>query len=110
SITLNPFPEKMISIDWYLALSAVLFCIGIAGVLIRKNAVVIFMCVELMLNAVNLTLISFSSHYGDINGQILVFFSLAVAAAEAVVGLAIIIAIFRNNLSVDVSEINLLRW
>jgi len=100
----------MISIDWYLALSAVLFCIGIAGVLIRKNAVVIFMCVELMLNAVNLTLISFSSHYGDINGQILVFFSLAVAAAEAVVGLAIIIAIFRNNLSVDVSEINLLRW
>lgn len=100
----------MISIDWFLVLSALLFCIGIIGVLIRKNAIVIFMCVELMLNAVNLSLISFSSHYGDIDGQILVFFSLAVAAAEAVVGLAIIIAIFRNNLSVDISKVNLLRW
>ncbi len=100
----------MISIDWYLALSALLFTIGIIGVLIRKNAIVIFMCVELMLNAVNLSLISFSSYHGSVDGQILVFFSLAVAAAEAVVGLAIIIAIFRNNLSVDVSRINLLRW
>ncbi|MEL7834135.1 NADH-quinone oxidoreductase subunit NuoK [Fodinibius sp. Rm-B-1B1-1] len=100
----------MISIDWFLALSALLFCIGIIGVLIRKNAIVIFMCVELMLNAVNLSLISFSSHYGNIDGQILVFFSLAVAAAEAVVGLAIIIAIFRNNLSVDINKVSLLRW
>ncbi len=100
----------MISIDWFLALSAVLFCIGVIGVLVRKNAIVIFMSVELMLNAVNLTLISFSSYYGNIEGVILVFFSLAVAAAEAVVGLAIIIAIFRNNLSVDVSKVNLLRW
>ncbi len=100
----------MISIDWYLALSAVLFSIGIIGVLIRKNAIVIFMCVELMLNAVNVSLVSFSSYYGNVDGQILVFFVLAVAAAEAVVGLAIIIAIFRNNLSVDVSRINLLRW
>lgn len=100
----------MIGIDWYLALSALLFCIGIIGVLVRKNAIVIFMCIELMLNAVNLSLVSFSSHYGDIDGQILVFFSLAVAAAEAVVGLAIIIAIFRNNLSVDISKVNLLRW
>jgi NADH-quinone oxidoreductase subunit K len=100
----------MISIDWYLALSAVLFSIGMIGVLIRKNAIVIFMCVELMLNAVNVSLVSFSSHYGNVDGQIFVFFALAVAAAEAVVGLAIIIAIFRNNLSVDVSRINLLRW
>lgn len=100
----------MIDIDWFLALSAVLFCVGIVGVLVRKNAIVIFMSVELMLNAVNLTLISFSSYYGNIEGIILVFFALAVAAAEAVVGLAIIIAIFRNNLSVDVSKINLLRW
>ena len=100
----------MIGIDWYLALSAVLFCIGLVGVLIRKNAIVIFMCVELMLNAVNVSLISFSSHFGNVDGQIFVFFALAVAASEAVVGLAIIIAIFRNNLSVDVSEINLLRW
>jgi len=100
----------MIEIDWYLALSAVLFTIGVIGVLIRRNAIVILMCVELMLNAVNISLISFSSYHGDITGQILVFFVLAVAAAEAVVGLAIIIAIFRNNLSLDISKINLLRW
>lgn len=100
----------MIGIDWYLALSAILFTIGIIGVLIRRNAIVIFMCVELMLNAVNLSLVTFSAYHGDIAGQILVFFSLSVAAAEAVVGLAIIIAIYRNNLSVDVTKINLLRW
>jgi NADH-quinone oxidoreductase subunit K len=100
----------MIGIDWYLALSAVLFTIGLIGVLIRRNAIVVFMCVELMLNAVNLTLISFSAYHGDVTGQILVFFSLAVAAAEAVIGLAIILAIFRNNLSVDITKVNLLRW
>ncbi|MDZ7756718.1 NADH-quinone oxidoreductase subunit NuoK [Rhodohalobacter sp.] len=100
----------MIGIDWYLALSAILFTIGAIGVLIRRNAIVVFMCVEMMLNAVNLTLISFSAFHGDIAGQILVFFSLSVAAAEAVVGLAIIIAIFRNNLSVDITKVNLLRW
>ena len=98
------------ALNWYLALGAVLFCIGVIGVLTRRNAVVIIMSVELMLNAVNLTLVSFSSHFGDINGIILVFFSLCVAASEAAVGLAIIIAIFRNNLTVDVSKINLLRW
>ncbi|MCH8547533.1 MAG: NADH-quinone oxidoreductase subunit NuoK [Balneolaceae bacterium] len=100
----------MIGIDWYLALSAILFTIGVIGVLIRRNAIVIFMCVEMMLNAVNLSLVSFSAYHGDVAGQILVFFSLSVAAAEAVVGLAIIIAIFRNNLSVDITKVNLLRW
>lgn len=100
----------MIGIDWYLALSAILFTIGLIGVLVRRNAIVVFMCVELMLNAVNLTLISFSAYHGDVTGQILVFFSLAVAAAEAVIGLAIILAIFRNNLSVDITKVNLLRW
>lgn len=100
----------MIEIDWYLALSAILFSIGMVGVLIRRNAIVIFMCVELMLNAVNLSLIAFSAYHGDVTGQILVFFSLAVAAAEAVIGLAIILAIFRNNLSVDITKVNLLRW
>ena len=100
----------MIEIDWFLALSAVMFTIGIIGVLIRRNAIVIFMCVELMLNAVNLSLVSFASYHGNIDGIILVFFALAVAAAEAVVGLAIVISIFRNNLSVDVGKINLLRW
>lgn len=100
----------MIGIDWYLALSAIIFTIGMIGVLVRKNAIVIFMCVELMLNAVNLSLISFSAYHGDVTGQILVFFSLAVAAAEAVIGLAIILAIFRNNISVDITKVNLLRW
>ncbi|MEQ8524603.1 NADH-quinone oxidoreductase subunit NuoK [Gracilimonas sp.] len=100
----------MVGIDWFLGVSAIMFTIGIIGVLIRRNAIVIFMCVELMLNAVNLSLVSFASHHGNIDGQILVFFALAVAAAEAVVGLAIIIAIFRNNLTVDVGKINLLRW
>lgn len=99
-----------LTLNWYLSLSAILFAIGILGVLTRRNAIVVFMSVELMLNAVNLTLIAFSSHYGDLNGQILVFFSLCVAAAEAVVGLAIIIAIFRNHLNIDISKINLLRW
>ncbi len=100
----------MIGIDWYLALSAILFTIGMIGVLIRRNAIVIFMCVELMLNAVNVSLIAFSAYHGDVTGQILVFFSLAVAAAEAVIGLAIVLAIFRNNLSVDITKVNLLRW
>ena len=99
-----------LNINWFLALSAVMFTIGVIGVLIRRNAIVIFMCVELMLNAVNLSLLSFSSFHGNIDGQMLVFFSLAVAAAEAVVGLAIIIAIFRNNQTLDVGKINLLRW
>ncbi len=97
-------------LDWYLSLSAVLFTIGVIGVLTRKNAIVVFMCAELMLNSVNLTLVSFSAQHGDVHGQILVFFSLCVAAAEAAVGLAIIIAIFRNHLTVDISQINLLRW
>lgn len=100
----------MLSLTWFLALSAILFTIGTIGVLTRRNAIIIFMCVELMLNAVNLTLIAFSAHLGDVHGQILVFFSLCVAAAEAAVGLAIIIAIFRNNLTVDITKINLLRW
>ncbi len=100
----------MIGIDWYLALSAILFSIGVVGVLIRRNAIVIIMCVELMLNSVNVTLIAFASYHGDIAGQVLVLFVLAVAAAEAVVGLAIILAIFRNNLTTDITKINLLRW
>ncbi len=100
----------MIEIDWFLGLSAVLFTIGVIGVLTRKNAIVMFMSAELMLNAVNLTLVSFSAQWGDVHGQILVFFSLCVAAAEAAVGLAIIIAIYRKYLSVDITKINLLRW
>lgn len=97
-------------LSWYLGLSAVLFTIGVIGVLTRRNAIVIFMSAELMLNSVNLTLVAFSAQLADVHGQILVFFALCVAAAEAAVGLAIIIAIFRNKLTVDVTRINLLRW
>ncbi len=92
-----------------LVLSAFLFAVGTAGVLVRRNAIIVFMCVELMLNAVNLSLIVFSRSLG-LEAQVLVFFVMAVAAAEAAVGLAIIIAIFRHNEGVDVDRFNLLRW
>jgi len=96
-------------ITWYLALSAILFTIGVLGVLLRRNVIVIFLSVELMLNAVNLSLVAFSQSFGHVDGQILVFFVMSVAAAEAAVGLAIVIALFRNSLSVNVDEFNLLR-
>ena len=99
-----------IPLQYYLGLSAVLFTIGVAGVLTRRNAIVVFMCIELMLNSVNLTLIAFSAFLGDITGQVLVFFAMAVAAAEAAVGLAIVIALFRNKQTVNIDEINILKW
>jgi len=91
-----------------LAVSAVLFVIGVFGVLLRRNAIVIFMCVELMLNAVNLTFVALSQAYG-ISAQVIVFFVMTVAAAEAAVGLAIILAIYRHHKSVDLQNINLLK-
>ena len=94
---------------WYLALSAVLFTIGVVGVIIQRNVIVLFMCVELMLNAVNLTLVSFSRYLGDITGQLFVFIVMAVAAAEAAVGLAIIISLFRNRETLNVDEADLLK-
>ena len=99
-----------IPIEYYLILSAFMFTVGIAGVLIRRNAIIVFMSIELMLNSANLTLITFSSYLGDTTGQLFVFFVMAVAAAEAAVGLAIIIAIFRNKLTVNIDEINILKW
>ncbi len=95
--------------SWYLVLSALLFTIGVAGVLIRRNAIVLFMCVELMLNAVNLSFIAFSKLNGDLNGQILSFFVMVVAAAEVVVGLGILVAIFRKRSSTSVDDVNLLK-
>ncbi len=92
-----------------LLVSAALFAIGVTGVLVRRNAIIIFLCVELMLNAVNLSLVAFSRLLG-IEGQVLVFFVMAVAAAEAAVGLAIIIAIFRHYEDVDVERFDLLKW
>ena len=100
----------MISLDHYLLLSAFTFCVGILGVLVRRNAIVVFMSIELMLNSVNLTLVAFSSYLGDPTGQMLVFFVMTVAAAEAAVGLAIIIALFRNKQTVNIDEINILKW
>lgn len=99
-----------IPIEYYLILSAFMFIVGVAGVLIRRNAIIVFMSVELMLNSANLTLVAFSSFLGQSVGQLFVFFVMAVAAAEAAVGLAIIIAIFRNKLTVNIDEINILKW
>ena len=94
----------------YLFLSAITFVIGVVGVLVRRNAIIVFMSIELMLNSVNLTLVAFSSFLGDVTGQMLVFFAMTVAAAEAAVGLAIIIAMFRNKQTVNLEEINILKW
>lgn len=100
----------IVSVHHYLVLSAILFSLGTVGVLTRRNAIVIFMCIELMLNAVNLSFIALSRHLGNMDGQVFVFFVMAVAAAEAAVGLALMIAFFRNRQSVDVDDINLLKW
>jgi NADH-quinone oxidoreductase subunit K len=99
-----------VSPDYYLYLSAVLFSIGAAGVLIRRNSIVVFMCIELMLNAVNLSLVTFSRINGNLDGQVIAFFVMVVAAAEVVVGLAIIVTIFRTRRSVSVDDPNLLKY
>ena len=99
-----------VPLAYYLVLSAILFVIGVAGVLTRRNAIVVFMCIELMLNAVNLTLIAFSASLGSVTGQALVLFVMAVAAAEAAVGLAIVISLFRNKQTVNIDDINVLKW
>ena len=95
---------------YYLLLSALLFTIGAVGVLVRRNAIVVFMCNELMLNAVNLTLVTFSRVYGELDGQVAAFFVMVVAAAEVVVGLAIIVTIFRTRRSASVDDANLLKF
>jgi len=100
----------MIPLQHYLILSAITFAIGAVGVVTRRNAIIVFMSIELMLNSVNLTLVAFSSFLGDSTGQVLVFFVMTVAAAEAAVGLAIIIALFRNKQTVNIDEINILKW
>jgi len=102
---MNPVP-----INWYLVLSATLFTIGALGVLVRRNVIVIFMSIEVMLNAVNLVFVALSRHLLSMDGQVAVFFVMTVAAAEAAIGLAIIIAVFRNRQTVYADELNLLRW
>lgn len=94
----------------YLLLSGILFAVGTVGVLVRRNALVIFMSVELQLNAVNLSLVAFARRLGEVDGQVLAFFSMVVAAAEVVVGLAIIVSIFRRRASATVDDVSLLKW
>lgn len=98
------------SVYHYMTVSAILFALGTYGVLTRRNAIVIFMCIELMLNSVNLTFIALSRHLNNLDGQIFVFFVMSVAAAEAAVGLALMITFFRNRETIDVDQINMLKW
>lgn len=100
----------MVPLNYYLVLSAIIFAIGVTGVIIRRNIIVILMSIELMLNAVNLTFIAFSRSIGTMDGQVIVFFVMTVAAAEAVVGLAIIISVFRHRQTLDPQQMQLLRW
>ncbi len=99
-----------IPLDYYMWLSAALFAIGVLGVLYRRNAIVVFMCIELMLNAVNLLLVAFSNYYGDASGQVFVFFIMAVAAAEVAVGLAILVIMYRNTKTTDINTLDKLKW
>ncbi len=101
---------QTIPLNEYILLSSIIFSIGVIGVLIRRNAIVIFMSVELMLNAVNLLLTAFSVYHGDASGQVFVFFIMALAAAEVAVGLAIIVMIYRNTNSIDINVLNRLKW
>ncbi len=99
-----------VPVEYYLWLSLALFTIGVVGVLYRKNAIIIFMCIELMLNAVNVLLVAFSTYLNDAAGQVFVFFIMAVAAAEVAVGLAILIMMYRNTRTTDIDILNRLKW
>ena len=99
-----------IPIAWFLTLSAVLFALGVAGFLFRRNIITVFMSIELMLNAVNLTFITFSYHWKQVDGHILSFFVMVVAAAEAAVGLAIILTVFKNRKSLEIDEISSMKY
>lgn len=101
---------QSVPLNYYIWLSSALFVIGVLGVLYRRNAIVIFMCIELMLNAVNLLMVAFSAYHGDGAGQVFVFFIMAVAAAEVAVGLAILINIYHNTRSTDINVLNKLKW
>jgi len=100
----------MIPVEYYLVLSAFMFTTGVIGVLIRRNTIVLFMSIELMLNSANLTFVTFASFLGDSAGQVFIFFVMTVAAAEAAVGLAIMIALFRNKQTLNADEVNVLKW
>lgn len=101
--------ESGVSIQFYIVLSTILFAIGVLGVLIRKNAIIVLMCIEIMLNAVNLLLVAFSTYFGNGDAQVFVFFIMVVAAAEATIGLSILVLLYRNNRSVDIGLFNKLK-
>ena len=100
----------MVPLSWYIALSVVVFCIGVIGVLSRRNIIVIFLSIELILNSVNISLVAYSHFLNSLRGQVFVFFIMTVAAAEAAIGLAIIIALYRNKETLLTDEINLMKW
>jgi len=100
----------MVTLSYYMILSAIVFLIGLVGVLIRRNIIIILLSIELMLNATNINFVAFSHYLNDISGQVFVFFALTVAAAEVAVGLAIIIALYRGKATVNVEELNLMKW
>lgn len=100
----------MIPVSYYVILSAIVFIIGMVGVLIRRNIIIILLSVELMLNATNINFVAFSNYYHNVAGQVFVFFTLTVAAAEVAVGLAIIIALYRSKSSINVDEFQLMKW
>jgi NADH-quinone oxidoreductase subunit K len=100
----------MVPTSYYMVLAGILFTIGVIGVLVKRNPIVIFMCIELMLNAANLTFVALGKHFGQVNGQMYVIFALAVAAAEVSVGLGIIVAIFRSKETINIDEVNLMKF
>ena len=100
----------MVPLQAYIVLSAVMFVIGVTGVVVRRNVIIVLLSIELMLNSVNLSFIAFSAFFGDPAGQAIIFFVMAVAAAEAAVGLAIVIALFRRKKTVNLDEINIMKW
>lgn len=102
--------EQIVPLNGYIILSTFLFCIGVMGVLFRRNAIIILMCIEIMLNSVNLLLVSFSAYSGNSDGQVFVFFIMVVAAAEVAVGLALMMSIYRNIGSTDIDVLNKLKW
>ncbi len=99
-----------VPVEFYMVLSGLVFLIGLVGVLVRKNLIVILLSIELMLNATNINFVAFSAHFGNLTGQVFVFFALTVAAAEVAVGLAIIIALYRHHASINVDDFRLLKW
>jgi NADH-quinone oxidoreductase subunit K len=100
----------VVPLSWYIVLSAVIFSIGVLGFLIRRNVIIMLISIEIMLNAANISLAAFSHYTQDMRGQIFVFFVIAVAAAEVAIGLAIVIALFRNKPTINVDELNIMRW